>query len=571
MRFWLTLLLILPLFVLASEPVPVFTYGKANNNLPAIQIVGDKDYPPIEWLEDGQAKGIFPSILPALAQVMNRKIEYRLMDWKQAQQLVKAGEADVLTVFSPNEQRIQDYDFVPSFLDFEMSLFVRSDNITIHDLSDLKALKVGVPKGSFLVNTLRNESQAEVILFNDHQAGFEQLLAGEINAFATNKWVGTYSIQKLGLNGIKFVKKPILTKPTHLGIKKGNTELANVLNLGVNELKLNGTIAELTQDWEKLEIVYLTQGRLESIYVFSIASFVVLLLILSLVTIVLLKRRVKQKTQSLLAANQRLEETLMILQQTQEQLVQSQKIASLNALVVGLSHEINTPLGNAITLSSLFNEQTSALHAALSKGNEGIKIKQVIQISDQLNENSELLNSILQRLASLVNSFRSVTLSQGDQNREHFDLQQLIQQALNNHSIKLEQQHVQVNLNAPASVILDSYSDSLSLVLDHLIQNALFHGFKHSQNPKLNITVSDVVNQQVTIIFADNGTGIAAEALPKLFDPFYTTTLGKGSSGLGMYIVYTLVTGLLGGQVKVSSAQGCQITLTLPLSAPKQD
>lgn len=569
---WLLIILVVPLIVNAMEQEPVFSYGDNLPNLdptlPAIRFVGDRDYPPIEWLEDGQAKGIFPSILPALAQALNRKIEYRLTDWKQAQQMVKSGQADVLTVFSPNSERIHDYDFVPSFLEFEMSLFVPSDNVTIHGLSDVKGLKVGVPKGSFLIDTLSQQSKAEIIEVADHQAGFEMLLAGELSAFATNKWVGTYSIQKLGLNGIKFVNPPILTKPTHLGLKKGSHQLAAELKLGVQALKLNGTIDLLTRDWEKLEIVYLTQGRLENIYVLVSTTFIVLLLVISLITIVLLKRRVKQKTHSLVEANQRLEQTLHLLQQTQEQLVQSQKIASLNALVVGLSHEINTPLGNAITLSSLFNEQASALNKELNKGSEGIKLKQVMQISGQLNENTELLNNILQRLASLVNSFRSVALTQGDQHRERFDLEQLIQQAINNHSIKLEQQGVNVQIQVLEPIILDSYCDSLILVLDHLVQNALVHGFKHTKHPQLTITASLVANQ-VKIEVTDNGSGIPNEALPKLFDPFFTTTLGKGSSGLGMYIVYTLVTGLLGGQVKVTSNQGCQVKLTLPLSAPE--
>ncbi|MCE2571138.1 ATP-binding protein [Motilimonas eburnea] len=569
---WALLLFAWALLVNANEAEPVFSYGEnlpdLDPSLPAIRFVGDRDYPPIEWLEDGQAKGIFPSILPALAQAINRRIEYRLTDWKQAQQMVKAGQADVLTVFSPNSERIHDYDFVPSFLEFEMSLFVTSDNVTIHGLSDVKGLKVGVPKGSFLIDTLNQQSKADIVEVPDHQAGFEMLLAGQLSAFATNKWVGTYSIQKMGLTGIKFVKQPILTKPTHLGLKKGNDQLAKQLNSGVQELKLNGTIARLTQDWEKLEVIYLTQGRLENIYVLVGTTFVGLLLLISLFTIVLLKRRVKQKTHSLVEANQRLEQTLHLLQQTQEQLVQSQKIASLNALVVGLSHEINTPLGNAITLSSLFNEQTSALDQALSKGKDGIKLKQVMQISGQLNENTELLNSILKRLASLVNSFRSVALTQGDQHREKFDLAILIQQAVDNHSIKLEQQGVIVQVNVAEPIVLDSYCDSLALVLDHLVQNALVHGFAQTEQPQLTVNAT-LGNRQAIIEVADNGSGIPADDLPKLFDPFFTTSLGKGSSGLGMYIVYTLVTGLLGGQVKVTSEQGCQVKLTLPLCAPE--
>ena len=174
----------------------VFIYGNPNSPLPAIRIVGDQDYPPIEWLENGEAKGIFPSILPALAKEMGRKIEYRLIDWKQAQLQVLNKQADVLTVFSPNEQRKQHYDFVDGFLQFELSLFVRDNNLTIHDLDDLREIKTGVTKGGYLRNLLARNSEADQIIITNHLSGFQKLLKGEIDALATTKWVGAYTIQK---------------------------------------------------------------------------------------------------------------------------------------------------------------------------------------------------------------------------------------------------------------------------------------------------------------------------------------------------------------------------------------
>lgn len=553
------------LSTLAIADITVFTYGE-DESRPPVRIVGDQDYPPIEWLDGDKAKGIFPSVLPELARAMNRRIEYRLMDWKQAQKAVLAGEADVLTVFSPNEARIKDYDFVDGFLQFEMSLFVRDDNLTIHGLDDLEGVRTGVTKGGYLRNFLRENSQTDQVIVKDHPTGFQQLRAGELEAFATTKWVGAYSIQKHKIRGIKYVEPPIHIKPTHMGVRKGNTRLRAELNLAIKQLKRDGTIQRLTDQWEKHEIIYLTQGRVQSLLLAGIGLFIAFLFVVALITIYILRSQVKSRTRSLQKANHDLAQTVSLLEKTQNQLVQSEKVASLGALVAGLSHEINTPLGVAVTATSIMKEEGEHLRNDLLKGE--ITQEKLQHFVDDYQHSTELVERSLQRVLHLTSNFKKIALTQNQSQRRAFLLSEILDEILLHHQQELNKRAIEITLTGTDDIQMNGYPGALSEVLNHLISNSLRHGFKRTSSPMIHISCS-VTEDQLRMEFIDNGCGIRPEHMNKLFDPFFTTQIGQGSSGLGLSFVYNIVTGTLGGDIEISGDHGCRCQLQLPLVSPE--
>ena len=549
--------------IIAEVQTDVF--GPESSSLPPIRIVGDKDYAPIEWLEDGKAKGIIPSILPELARTLNRRIHYQLTDWKQAQELVLKGEADVLTVFSPNSERSKHYDFVDGFLKFELSLFVRSDNVTIHSMDDLAGIKTGVSKGGYLRNLLSRNSQAEQVIIKDHLSGFQQLLNGEIDALATTKWVGAYIIQKHNMDGIKFVEPAIHIKPTHLGVAKGNEELVQALDTAIKRMHRDGTVEYLTRQWEKHEIVYLTQEKLTSIYYTLGLALLGLLVAIALAVIVILKRQVNARTESLQKSNLELEDTISLLTTTQKRLVQSEKVAALSTLVAGLSHEINTPLGISVTLASIMDEETKALKDKIERGN--LKHQELVQFADEQLSSGEMLARSLTRAVHLVNSFKKIALDHTKAQRQQFDLSSIINEAVTLHQGQLKQWKVDIIVTVNTPIHLDSFPGALSEILGHLIVNSLRHAFPDIEHPAIDITVNKQ-DEMAVIEFHDNGHGIEEQYLKRVFDPFFTTQIGQGNSGLGLNFVYTLVTGLLGGEITVVNRQGCHFTITLPINAP---
>ncbi|WP_415883071.1 ATP-binding protein [Neptuniibacter sp. QD34_54] len=555
------------IFLLSQLSIAQITFGP-DSEQPTIRFVGDKDYPPIEWLEDGKPRGIFASFLEEYSKALNRKVEYNLMNWKQAQQAVLEGRADVLTVFSPNPDRIKDYAFVDSFLQFEISLFLRSDNLTIHGLADLKGIKTGVSKGGFPRKIIETQSQAKLVTMNDHLDGFQKLLQGEIDALATTKWVGSYIIQKHKLKGIKFAPTPIATKATHMGVRKSDTELVKQLQQGIELMEAEGTLDRLNQQWSGYNMVYLTEDKLNQIYYQFGFGTLLVLACLAVASIITLKRQVKERTQSLSTAKASLEETVDRLTRTQKQLVQTEKMAALNSIVSGVAHEINTPLGMAITLSSTLQEQIAQLEKLVSQ--DSLTKKALLDFLIESQDSLELEAEALRRAVTLLRNFKQISVHQSQEHRQQINIAELIDDATVIATNDLADDEIAVSVNGDATLSMETYPAPLAQALVHLINNAVTHAPKQTDPLAVSISYAQSENNLILKV-ADNGCGIPSQYLGQVFDPFFTTTLGQGNSGLGLSIVYSIVNHVLGGTIKVNSNSdtGTTFILELPLNAPE--
>lgn len=545
-------------------------YGDSQNPLPPIIFVGDKDYPPIEWLEEGEPRGIFPSFLNEYADAIDRKIEYKLMDWKQAQQEVLLGRADVLTVFSPNDERIEHYDFIDGFLNFEISLFLRSDNLTIHGLKDLKGVKTGVTKGGFPRKIIATQSQARLITINDHLSGFQKLLNGDIDALATTKWVGSYIIQKHHLEGIKFAEKPIATKPTHMGIKKGNQELQALLSQGIQVMQLEGTIEQLNKQWSGFNIIYLTEAKLQKLsYLFAIVLFV-LLLSIAVFVIFSLKKQVRDRTQSLEASNANLQASLIALEQTQSKLIESKKTEALISIVANVAHKINTPLGIIITLSSTLETNSETIKEKLESNT--LSQRALAEYIEDAASSLKLCTSSAKETSHLLDNFQKLTTNQSLESRDHFNLFQTIEDSVTITQPSLIQKKISIEVLGSKTTYMDSYQSPLAQALIILINNALKHAYAEQLSGTVKIQFNESKNL-ISLCISDDGCGIPKAHLNHLFDPFYTIDHSLSGSGLGLSIVYSIVTQILGGDIKVASVQGegTTFTLRLPISAPEME
>ena len=555
------------IFLYSQLSLAQTTFG-TDNSQPPIRFVGDKDYPPIEWLEDGKPRGIFASFLEEYSKALNRKVEYNLMNWKQAQQAVLEGRADVLTVFSPNPDRVKDYAFVDSFLQFEISLFLRSDNLTIHGLEDLKGIKTGVSKGGFPRKIIETQSQAELITINDHLDGFQKLLKGEIDALATTKWVGSYVIQKHKLKGIKFAPTPIATKATHMGVRKSDTELVQQLQKGIELMEANGTLARLNQQWSGYSMVYLTKDTLNQIYYqFGFGALFVLACV-AVASIITLKRQVRERTHSLSTAKSSLEDTVDRLTRTQKQLVQTEKMAALNSIVTGVAHEINTPLGMAITLSSTLKEQIEQLEKLI--GNDALTKQALLDFLNDSQDSLELEAEALRRAVTLLSNFRQISAHQSQEHRQQINVAEIVEDATVIATNDLADDELTISVTGDTALSMETYPAPLAQALVHLINNAFVHGSK--QADPLEVTISYAKSDGSLILkVADNGCGIPSKYLGQVFDPFFTTSLGQGNSGLGLSIVYSIVNHVLGGTIQVNSSfdTGTSFILELPLKAPE--
>jgi signal transduction histidine kinase/tetratricopeptide (TPR) repeat protein len=274
-----------------------------------------------------------------------------------------------------------------------------------------------------------------------------------------------------------------------------------------------------------------------------------------------LEQKIAARTEVISQRNVALRDTLDSLRQTQRQLVESEKLASLGQLVAGVAHEINTPIGIAVTGASTLAEHTATLHALLE--NETLRKSDMKKYIESAGTISKLLLSNMERAAALIQSFKAVAVDQTSEERRTFPLRAYLENVLLNLSPLLRRTEHQVVLQCDPDITIDSYPGALSQVVTNLVTNALQHGFDRIDSGVISIDVVELDGQLIELRFADNGNGIAPDSLRKIFDPFFTTRRGQGGSGLGLNIIHNLVTGSLQGKIRVDSAVGRGTTFWL--------
>lgn len=273
-----------------------------------------------------------------------------------------------------------------------------------------------------------------------------------------------------------------------------------------------------------------------------------------------LEQRVAERTAALSAANEDL-------RQAMKRIAQSEKLASLGSLVAGVAHELNTPIGNARTVASTLHDHVTQLRAGIVQN--GLKRSTLEGFLAASDEAASLLERNLARAAELIGNFKQVAVDQTSMRRRRFDLRQVCEEVLATLQPKLRRHPFRVALDVPEGVELDSYPGPLEQVLTNFILNSLIHGFAGRASGEMRIAAA-IEGDSVRIDYSDDGAGMSENAAARAFDPFFTTRLGQGGSGLGLYIVHNLVTGALGGSITLATSPGAGVrfTLRLPRVAP---
>ena len=279
-----------------------------------------------------------------------------------------------------------------------------------------------------------------------------------------------------------------------------------------------------------------------------------------------LEQRVERRTAELFEANARLSTTIEHLKLTQAELVRSEKLASLGALVAGIAHELNTPLGNGVmALSTLI----ASLRTFRKEMESGIKRSSLDKLLEAMDAGTDIAFRNLSRAAELVASFKQVAADQSSSQRRSFMLGEVIEEIILTLRPLLKRHDVAVRVDIAEGLSMDSYPGPLGQVVTNLISNAVTHAFDGRSERRITISATAEGDEAVRITLADNGTGIPDTLLPRIFDPFVTTRMGRGGVGLGLHICHNLVIQTLGGRIAVAStAAGTTFTLTLPLCAP---
>ncbi|WP_052452416.1 PAS domain S-box protein [Noviherbaspirillum autotrophicum] len=284
-----------------------------------------------------------------------------------------------------------------------------------------------------------------------------------------------------------------------------------------------------------------------------------------------LEQRVIERTEELQQANEELEYTLGTLNMAQEELVRSEKLAALGSLVAGIAHELNTPIGNSLMVASTLLDQSRSLNASYARDN-GIKRSTLEHYIADTGNAGDILVRNLQRAANLVASFKQVAVDQTSSQRRTFSVAEVVAEIMLTLWPTLKKTSFSVKQDIAGGLKMDSYPGPLGQVITNLVNNALLHGFEGRSAGTVLISAHDAADGWLELLVQDDGVGIPPANLNRIFDPFFTTKLGSGGSGLGLNIAHNIVTGILGGRIRVHSelGRGSSFILSLPLVAPQR-
>lgn len=277
-----------------------------------------------------------------------------------------------------------------------------------------------------------------------------------------------------------------------------------------------------------------------------------------------LEERVQSRTAALEQANRDLHEAM-------HRLVQTEKQAALGRLVAGVAHELNTPIGNALTVASTVEGQTQAMCETLERG--ALRRSELDDYLASTARACQLLGRSPARGLELVSSFKGVAVDQASMRRRRFDLAAAVEELAATLRPTIKGTALRLTLDIPAGIDMDGYPGALAQVLTNMVQNALVHAFpQRDQAGEIQIAAR-TEGGSVLLRVHDDGVGIPETHAERIFEPFFTTRLGRGGSGLGLHIAFTLVTGVLGGRIELMRPKGrpgTEFLVTLPLRAPEQ-
>jgi signal transduction histidine kinase len=270
----------------------------------------------------------------------------------------------------------------------------------------------------------------------------------------------------------------------------------------------------------------------------------------------------KESEKKLQSMNEELEDTV---NKRTAQLLESEKMAALGNLVAGVAHEVNTPLGISITATSTLTDTINNLEKAMNEGRLSEDL--FVRFLKDSGELLFLLNNNLGRAADLVQNFKKTAVDHSDQNIHIFNIYESIHYLLISLKPELAKLDVQVELNTDKELSIYSYPSAWLQIVSNLVINSCRHAFENNLAPKINITIS-VIDDILTLDYSDNGVGIPADTVDKVILPFYTTARGSGGSGLGMSIVYNLITEQLKGTMEINknATKGFQVIIECPLN-----
>jgi signal transduction histidine kinase len=276
----------------------------------------------------------------------------------------------------------------------------------------------------------------------------------------------------------------------------------------------------------------------------------------------------QQESEEARTARHQAEAALEELRATQKILIQTEKMASLSRLTAGVAHEINTPIGTALTATTTLQRRTQEFVQSVTGGT--ITKSAALKYAEFADESSTLVVSNIRRAAALIQSFKQVAVDQTSGERRRFDLSEYIHEIIHSLTPRLKQTPHRIEVNCPSGIMVTSYPGALAQVLTNLVVNSLVHAFPDERTGVITVDARLLDDRMLKLTYTDDGVGIPDHDQVRVFDPFFTTKRSEGGTGLGLHIVYNIVTQTLMGSIRLEPGPGgTRFSVVFPVQAAR--
>ena len=278
----------------------------------------------------------------------------------------------------------------------------------------------------------------------------------------------------------------------------------------------------------------------------------------------------REAEDGLRASKEKAESALLELNAAQQNLIDAERLAALGGLVAGVAHEVNNPIGISLTVASSFARRTDQFEAEM-RSSTALRRSQLEEFVRTSRDAAQQLVANLHRAAELIQSFKQVAVDRSHAERRQFSLGEATDQIIASLRPVLKRSPITLAVDVPEGLVVDGFPGAYGQILTNLFLNAANHAFPDGRAGAITISARPRGNDDIEIIFADNGAGMTPDVQRQAFDPFFTTRRNEGGTGLGLHIVYTLVTQQLGGRMMLESrlGQGTTFRIIMPRAAKR--
>ncbi|HAE92698.1 MAG TPA: hypothetical protein DCG60_08680 [Tissierella sp.] len=517
----LSIYLLIMIFIYSS--IPISAAPLQNINEEPLKIGGDNNYPPYEFLDDNNNfRGFNIDIIRAIAIELGLEIELIPNSWEDTMELLKDGEIDAVQGMTVTPERDKAYDFTQEIVMNSQNIFVLKNSSLIHNINDLSGKKVSIQSEDVSKEITRRIPNVTVIQKTNQLEALQSLLYGESDAYVGNRLTGIYYVQALGLTeSVKIVGEPLYSTKYAIAVKKGNTELLNILNSGLEAIKANGTYDKIYRKWFGETILDINQKWKELLSILLVAlSISIIFIYIVYYWNKRLKQEVELRTKEIIELN--------------NIAMYNDKMQALGKLSSGIADELRNPLTSINAFIDL------------------IPLK--IDDKNFRNELIKIVPSEIKRLNDLVGSLLDYSKPKNPK-PETILLSEICYDVLTLLKQKLQEKKIKVNIG---NMDICIYADESQM--KQILINVLLNSIDAvDENGNIDID-SNIKNMKASIIIKDNGSGIPEEMLDKLFDPFYSSK--KTGYGIGLSVTERLIREN-NGEIILESTDGKGTTATI--------